>query len=103
LAQNLSRQGIAIGNQASQLFASDVEAALAKLEEAGRLCREAGNIDGAATFLMNRGLLLAQELGRTTEGLALLEEAHQLASDHGLASLASEVSAPLEHFRRTAT
>jgi len=69
-------------------------------EEEERICRQLGNIEGLAYSLANQALLV-QKMGRAQAGLSLVEQAYQLASEHGYAALAKEISPILESLRQS--
>jgi len=85
--------GISLGNQALILQTrGDLDGAMALHKEQERLCRELGNPAGLARSLANQADLLTQEMGRPHDALPLVEQAYQLATDHGLTALAQQIT-----------
>ena len=90
----------ALGNQALILQdRGDLDGAWALHKEKERLCRELGDPNGLATSLANQAVLLARGRSRPREALPLAEEAHRLATDHGLMALAPQVERILNFVR----
>ena len=90
----------ALGNQALILQdRGDLDGAWVLHKEQERLCRELGGPNGLAISLINQALLLARDRSRPREALPLAEEAHRLATDHGLVALAPQVERILNFVR----
>jgi tetratricopeptide (TPR) repeat protein len=87
---------IALSNEALVLERRGRAAeALALLRQAERLSRDLGNPEGLAIVLLRQAELLAGPAGRPDEALGPAEEAHRIASGHGLTALAEQVEAVL--------
>ncbi len=69
-------------------------------KEAERIYRELGTPEGLAYSLANQALLLAGKMGRPREALPLVEEAHRLATEHGLHAVAKQIKPMLDLVRR---
>ncbi len=63
------------------------------------MCRELGNVDGLAISLANQADILAFSRRRPGEALPLVEEAHRIATRHGLIARAKLIEPILEKVR----
>ena len=79
----------------------DLDGAMALHKEKERICRQLGNVDGLAISLANQADMLADS-GQAREGLSKAEEAYQLASMHGYATLAAQIEPILIAIRQAA-
>lgn len=77
----------------------DLVGALALYKEQEDICRELGDKECLARSLSNQAVLLAK-MERADEALPLAEEAHSLATNHGLAALAEHIKGVLDSVRR---
>jgi tetratricopeptide (TPR) repeat protein len=91
----------ALGNQ-GMIFQSrgNLDGATALYKEQERLCRELGNVDGLARSLASQAVLIAFGKRLPAEALPLAEEAHGIATRHGLTALAARVEPILNAVRR---
>ena len=97
------RPGLAavLGNRAGLLAAmGDVDAALELMRESEGIRRDLGETEGLAIALANRAALTEEHLGRPREALALADEAHRIAADHGLVRLAGQIESFRAFLRR---
>jgi tetratricopeptide (TPR) repeat protein len=69
----------------------DLDGAMALYQEYERLCRQLDKPEGLAVSLTNQAELLADDWNRLEAALAMAEEAHQLASRHGLLAALQEI------------
>jgi tetratricopeptide (TPR) repeat protein len=84
---------ISLGNQANIYFArAEFDAAMACYREQEQLCREKGHMEGLAISLINQALTLGTQLNQPGQAIPLAEEAYRLASEHGFASLALQIT-----------
>lgn len=99
---NLDGLQATLGNQANILYArGQLDEAMALCKDQERICRQLGNLDGLASSLTNKAVCF-KKMGRVQEGLPLAEEAHRLATQHGYASLASQIAPILDSLRHAA-
>jgi nephrocystin-3 len=85
---------ISLGNQAGILGTwGRPQEAMAQLKEQERICRELGNQEGLATCLANQATLLSEQMGQPHEARPLAEEAHRIATEHHLVTLAQQTRA----------
>jgi len=99
---NLDGLQASLGNQANIMDTlGDLDGAMALYEEQARICRQMGGVKGVATSLANQAVALVNR-GRALEALPLAEEAHDLASSHGLAAETSQISHLLDYIRQAA-
>lgn len=98
----------AIGSRAKILWSQGrLDEALALHQEEERICHEMGYVAGLprsirsqAGIIASQGLALGRA-GRLREALPLLEEAHRMATAHGLTHLAEQVEPALHAVRRS--
>jgi tetratricopeptide (TPR) repeat protein len=93
---------VSLGNQAGILARlKRYELARKKFEEQERICRQLKIPEGLAQMLTNYGMMLAEDLGRPTEALPLIEEAYALMTAHGLSQshLAQRIKPALDYVR----
>jgi len=92
-----------LGNQALILKTrGDLDGAMELYKSQERICRELGNPEGQAISFINQASLLGLKQGRHQEALPLAEEAHRLATQHGLVSLAKQIEGILNQIKRVA-
>jgi len=90
-----------LGNQGLILKdRGDLDGAMALHKEQERICREMGNVEGLAISLVNQAGLLGLSMRRPREALPLAEEAHRIATRHGLTALAKQIEPILEKVRQ---
>jgi len=68
-------------------------------KEKERLCRELGDPAGLATILANQADLLSQEMDKLQEAPPVVEEAHRLAAQYGLTTLAQQIKPIMDAVR----
>ncbi len=97
-----------LGNQTTILRAwGKLEETMALLKEQERLCRELGDPQGLATSLYNQAIFFSQGVNWMVQGTACsealprVEEAYQLAKDHGLTEIRHAVLERKELYRRS--
>jgi len=91
-----------LGNQA--LILADrgkLDEATALLKEAEQISRQLSNPNMLAISLINQALC-CKEMGSLQEGFTRAKEAHRLATQHGYASLASQIGPILDSLRHAA-
>jgi hypothetical protein len=94
LSYSLGNQGLLLQDR------GDLDGAMALYKEQERICRELGRVEGVAISLVNQANLLGLRMCRPREALPLAEEAHRIATRHGLKALARQIEPILEKVRR---
>jgi tetratricopeptide (TPR) repeat protein len=98
---NKDSLSISLGNQANILSdRGDLDGAMALHKEEERICRELGLVEGVARSLVNQASVLGLRMHCPGEALPLAEEAHRIATRHGLTALARQIEPILEKVRR---
>lgn len=99
---NMDGLSTTLGNQA--LILKDrgkLDEATALLKEAEQISRQLSNPNMLAISLINQALC-CKEMGSLQEGFTRAKEAHRLATQHGYASLASQIAPILDSLRHAA-
>lgn len=96
---NNSLQGALFGRALVATMEKDFTGAAAFYSEQKPICRAMGNYDALTRTLINEGHLLAYHLDSPKQGLVLLEEARELAGEHGLGELLEQVDRILASVR----